>query len=137
MTDQRDLLGGGVDATDTEMMAHLDDPEIRHKWPQALAGFLDVATDGLIRSGREKADATNAAIIAVRSLARYQGGRMFYLPKGDALEKALRDYQIWNEFRGRNQDELATKYRLTVVQIYSILREQRALHRKKVQPGLL
>lgn len=121
-----------------DALDHLDDPEIRARWPQALVDMLDVMANALARQIDDQDQARKLATVALRALARYHGGRMFYLPKGDSLERALRDKAIWEAHDGRRAtvQELAARHGLTEQQIYSILREQRALHRRRIQPTL-
>ncbi len=115
-----------------------DEPEMRALWPQALVDMLDVIAASLARELGDQEQARRLAALAIRELAHYFGGRMTYLPRGDRLERALRDKAIWDAHDGRRTSvlELAARYRLTEQQIYAILREQRALHVRRVQPGL-
>ncbi|EJS84468.1 hypothetical protein AAUPMB_21192 [Pasteurella multocida subsp. multocida str. Anand1_buffalo] len=43
---------------------------------------------------------------------------------------------MYAEFDGKNIPELIRKYRLSQTTIYAILRQQRALHRKRYQKEL-
>ncbi|MFQ2325095.1 Mor transcription activator family protein [Aeromonas dhakensis] len=61
------------------------------------------------------------------------GGRAYYIPTGDHLKAALRDHAIWDEFNGRNIDQLARKHGLSVPQTYAVVAEQRQLMRKRIQ----
>ncbi|MFM5201574.1 Mor transcription activator family protein [Aeromonas caviae] len=64
------------------------------------------------------------------------GGRAYYIPTGDHLKAALRDRAIWDEFNGRNIDQLARKHGLSVPQTYAVVAEQRQLTRRRHQPDL-
>ncbi|WP_341536404.1 Mor transcription activator family protein [Aeromonas veronii] len=64
------------------------------------------------------------------------GGRAYYIPTGDHLKAALRDRAIWDEFNGRNIDQLARKHGLSVPQTYAVVAEQRQLTRLRYQPDL-
>ena len=129
----RDLFGDDVP---DDALEHMMSPEVRAKWPKALANLVDVVEAAHRRAGDDKDLARDRAFITVRALSRYAGGRQLYMPKGDVLERALRDREIWERHRGNNVDDLAEAYGLTVVQVYSILAEQRALHRQRMQPSL-
>ena len=129
----RDLFGDDVP---DDALEHMMSPEVRAKWPKALANLVDVVEAAHRRAGDDKDLARDRAFITVRALSRYAGGRQLYMPKGDVLERALRDREIWERHRGNNVDDLAEAYGLTVVQVYSILAEQRALHRQRMQPPL-
>lgn len=120
-----------------DVLEHLQTPEIRAKWPKALADLVTVIESANGRAGDDQDAARDRAVIIVRALSKYAGGRQLYIPKDDVLERALRDREIWNRFQGNNVDELASTYKLTAVKVYSIIAEQRLLHRQKVQPSLL
>ncbi|SNT07307.1 Mor transcription activator family protein [Pseudomonas segetis] len=129
-----DLFG---DEMPTDALEHMQDPEIRSKWPQALADMVEVIEAAHRRAGDDEATARKRALVTVRALSRLAGGRLIYVPKGDALDRALRDRDIWQRHGGQNTVEtLASDYDLTVTRVYSILAEQRALHRKRSQPSL-
>ncbi|MNV53510.1 Mor transcription activator family protein [compost metagenome] len=61
------------------------------------------------------------------------GGRAYYIPTGEHLKAALRDRAIWDEFNGRNIDQLARKHGLSVPQTYAVVAEQRELTRRRNQ----
>ncbi|MBZ9574396.1 Mor transcription activator family protein [Modicisalibacter sp. MOD 31.J] len=130
-----DNLDMGFEIPD-DALERLQDPEILKKWPQGLSDMLSVIESAHRRAGDDDETARIRAFRAVRALAGFAGGRSFYVPKGEALERALRDREIWESFDGGNVSTLATRYHLTEAQIYSILAEQRKLARDRVQPGL-
>lgn len=126
----------------TDMLGHsdqalpLDDAEIRHAWPQSLVDMLDVVADAHVRKGMDPAAARDYAFTAMQALAEYHGGRMWYLPFGEGIALAIRNKRIWHAFKGDNVHALAREFDLSEMAIYNILREQRALHRRRVQPEL-
>lgn len=122
----QDLLAGPPDDV-------LDD---RVKWPESLAFLAEHAEASIMRLGFEKMQAARLANAVLTQLAFAGGGRAFYLPTGDILKKALRDREIWHQFNGRNVDDLARHFRLTQMQIYAILKKQRALNVTKYQGSL-
>ena len=66
------------------------------------------------------------------TLAEQYGGASLYIPKVEALVKALRDKRIQKEYNGYNAKELAQKYELSVNWVLNIckdnpLREQQSL----------
>jgi len=96
-------------------------------WPTTLAEAIDVlAADGIERGLDEKA-AIKEARRTMILLANYWGGHTVYLPRDEKLRLALRDNQIWLEFKGNNIRQLADKYKLTTTMIYIILKKQRQL----------
>ncbi|MDO0944636.1 Mor transcription activator family protein [Chromohalobacter israelensis] len=112
------------------------DPEILRKWPQGLADMLTVIESAHRRAGDDDETSRLRAFRAVRALAQFAGGRSFYVPKGERLDRALRDREIWEQFDGGNVSALAAWTKLTEAQIYSILAEQRRMARERIQPRL-
>lgn len=110
--------------------------ELTAKWPKALSELVDVLTCELVRGGMApdlaKAQARKLALVQ----AHYMGGRAYYIPTGDHLKAALRDRAIWDEFNGRNIDQLARKHGLSVPQTYAVVAEQRELMRRRIQQEL-
>ncbi|MCX7128270.1 Mor transcription activator family protein [Aeromonas sp.] len=110
--------------------------ELTAKWPKALSELVDVLAYELVRGGMEpelaKAQARKLALVQ----AHYMGGRAYYIPTGDHLKAALRDRAIWDEFNGRNIDQLARKHGLSVPQTYAVVAEQRELTRRRHQQDL-
>ncbi|MGU5583284.1 Mor transcription activator family protein [Aeromonas hydrophila] len=53
------------------------------------------------------------------------GGLQVYLPSGKHLFKVLEELVIFKEFNGKNQNELALKYRVSNRSIASIVERQR------------
>ncbi|WP_157958915.1 Mor transcription activator family protein [Salinicola sp. RZ23] len=119
-----------------DALERMTDPEILKKWPQGLTDILLVIEAVYRRHGDNEEIARARAFRAVRALAHFHGGHSFYLPKGDRLEIALRDREIFERHNGANVTQLAREHRLTEVQVYSILAEQRKLARNRLQPGL-
>jgi len=134
---QLSLVGASPDLDD--MISHLD----QHgddivKWPQSLADFMAVTESAITRTmpDMESDSAHTLARNITISLAHYLGGRQTYLPRDVRLQRALRDYRIYRDFRGRNYEALARREGLTVTQVYNIVAAQRKLFRNRVQPGL-
>jgi Mor family transcriptional regulator len=126
--DDHESLGQLVDRLD-----QIPTTELTAKWPKALSELVDVLACELARGGmgpeQAKAQARKLALVQ----AHYMGGRAYYIPTGDHLKAALRDRAIWDEFNGRNIDQLARKHGLSVPQTYAVVADQRQLTRRKVQ----
>ncbi|MGY3892972.1 Mor transcription activator family protein [Aeromonas enterica] len=107
--------------------------ELTAKWPKALSELVDVLACELARGGMApdlaRAQARKLALVQ----AHYMGGRAYYIPTGEHLKAALRDRAIWDEFNGRNIDQLARKHGLSVPQTYAVVAEQRELTRRRNQ----
>jgi len=91
--------------------------------------MTETASQALVNHGVEQPQAAELAQVVIKALAFLHGGRVFYLPKGEALKRALRDSEIWARFNGNNMYELSIEFGLSQKQIYVILTEQRELRR--------
>lgn len=105
-------------------------------WAPLLAAMVAVLAATHRRLGFDDAQAAKMATSGVLAIAEYLGGRTAYLPRGDRLRKALRDAEIYHRARRGNIRKLAEEYRLSDLQIYRIVREQKELHLAKVQGRL-
>lgn len=106
---------------------------LRHAWPQALTDMVTIVAAAYQREGQDAESAREQAFTAVRALAQYHGGRMFYLPKGESLDRAIRDRRIFEEMGKRSAKDLAVAHGLTEQRVYEIYREQRMLFQQRVQ----
>lgn len=107
------------------------------KWAPLLANMVAVLEALYRRRGMEAGEAFQLASDGTMALAEYFGGRVVYLPRGDRLKNALRDADIYRRFLGSNNvDALAEEYGLSVIRIYAIHAEQKALYLAKVQGRL-
>ncbi|ASU16900.1 MULTISPECIES: Mor transcription activator family protein [Pasteurellaceae] len=115
---------------------NIPESEVQNRWPQLLVEVIDVMQAELIRQKFAEDNAKLTACKLAGVIAHYFGGKSFYLPAGDKIKEALRDAQVYQEFDGKNIPELIRKYRLSQTTIYAILRQQRALQRKRHQMDL-
>lgn len=129
--DDHESFGQLVDRLDQIPVA-----ELTAKWPKALAELVDVLACELARGGMTSELALAQARKLALVQAHYMGGRAYYIPTGDHLKAALRDRAIWDEFNGRNIDQLARKHGLSVPQTYAVVAEQRQLTRLRYQLDL-
>ena len=64
------------------------------------------------------------ALTALRQterLSREEGGRNFYLGRGMRYRETVRDRKMYEQFNGRNYDELARSYYLTPTRVRQIV----------------
>ena len=66
-------------------------------------------------------NAREVALKTVDCVRKKHGGTDVYIPKGMALTLSKRDWQIWQEFDGSNQQELAKTHKITTRQVYRII----------------
>lgn len=125
----------GAELSD-DLLDHLEDPEVRKRWPQTLWDMVTGVRHTLQKHGMAEAEAKRMSLLIIADFANWFGGRMEYLPRGDALAMAIKHRQIWDDYDHRNVRDLARKHNLTDVRIYEIIREQRALHHKRLHQDL-
>lgn len=135
MSDQNDLFG--IDLSQP-IAQHLDDHIIqeRRHWPKDLVEIADFVLAELKAAGYQDAELNLLTEKILVGLCFRSGGRGFYLPQADRVKRALRDKQIYDAFNGHNIRQLVRHFELSEQKVYEVLREQRALHLGKVQPGL-
>ena len=61
------------------------------------------------------------ALRQTERLSREEGGRNFYLGRGMRYRESLRDRKMYEQFNGRNYDELARLYYLTPMRVRQIM----------------
>lgn len=108
----------------------------RGKWPKRLLELTDLAESLLTRHAGRNLAARETAELIVAEIANYLGGRPVYLPRGEALKRALRDRRIWRDAGHIEPDKLADREGVCVQQIYKIIGEMRNLERKRRQGSL-
>lgn len=134
---QQDLLGDSSYSAD--LAEHLDQVpvDLKKKWPEALSAILAIYERELADMKLEPEQARKISLRLVLAQSEYGGGRYFYLPRGDKLKQAVRDYNVFTAWvNGASIDSLAIRYNLTVQRIYSIVGEQRTLDIQRRQPEL-
>jgi Mor family transcriptional regulator len=137
MTNDIDLFGlPDDDETRRQLIEHGGEDLPETKWAPQLAELVRLLEARNARRGMSAKDAFNQAAEDVLAIAQQMGGLMFYLPRGDALKTSLRHAEIYRKFKGNNHDALAKEFKLTVVQIYRVLRQQQRLNMGRIQPGL-
>jgi len=120
------------------LLEHAADPEHKDKWEESLAAMFDVAAAIFRREGLNDNDAANLAGKAVHGLAKYHGGRHFYLPRNESLDRAIRDRVMFHRWMNgqATPEQLADEQDMTYTRVMQIIAEQRALWRRKHEPGL-
>lgn len=111
------------------------------RWPRQMAELTDTIADEVAAAlhGLTPAQHRMLACRVVTRLTREFGGAPLYVPKGDAIARALRNMAIWAAHDGtvdgpRGIRALAREHGLTDVAIWGILRAERAMHRPR-QPA--
>lgn len=73
--------------------------------------------------------------VALR-IADALGGQLIYVPSAISLNKAKIHLEIFNDFNGRNHNELAAKYKVSTQHIYTVIKRMRKTVLKDVQRDL-
>lgn len=132
-------LDAGQPGSDHAITPHLNDDLLadKRKWPKDLVEMTDFIHAELDASGitdNDKHLLTEKVLIA---LCFRSGGRGFYLPQAAAVKTALLHKRIHDEWAASVPVvELIRRYKMSEQAIYGIIKEQRTLHQRKIQPGL-
>lgn len=108
----------------------------QHKWPELLMQMLVHGTATAQQCGLDNNKAGEVAMAIVINYAKTFGGCQIYLPKGDALARAVRDMEIYQQAGKTDAIALAHQYNLSSKRIWEIQRTQRDLHIQRIQPSL-
>lgn len=121
-----------------KVLAHMEDPTVMPRWEGTIKEMVEIAEAELkVRLPDKPDDVPEIARSVVFAICDTMGGAVFYLPRGDALKKAMRNAAIFRDWHDRNAQpsELVRKYKLASPTIYEIIARQRALHRRN-EPDL-
>jgi len=123
-----DLLDHHHDDLPTLLAHAAPTPELRARWPQALADMVDLVVAVQRRRGRSHDEALGDAEACALAIGQYHGGRQWYLPSGERLRTAARDRIIWLDYKGRQDlPALMRRWRIGERRLEQILAEQKAL----------
>ncbi|CCN69764.1 Mor transcription activator family protein [Vibrio nigripulchritudo] len=133
MTQQTDMFENMP--IDESVLEHLDfmmeDP--KSYWPVLLHEIHTLFDKQLKDSGIDSPDISLKLALA---LGEFIGGGQVYLPRGDALQRQIRNMEIFNQFNGRNIKVLAKHHHLSEKAIYEIIADMRKIEHAKRQPSL-
>ena len=106
-------------------------------WPKTVQEIVDVLSALFAQRGYSQAEAEAEA--AAAELARYFGGRQFYIPFNLKAKLAARNAEICRDFSPGKVPELAARYGLSEITIYKIVQkedEHRRAARRRKEAGL-
>lgn len=103
-----------------------------NKWPDLLVQMLDASSQTVQSLGIDAELSEKIALSTIRSFADLFGGLQVYLPKGEALNRALRDREIYQQAGKVSASTLAHKYNLSMKQIWEIQRKQKNIHKTPI-----
>ncbi len=94
------------------------------RWPANLQSLCELMRCTLADQNVKHSEFLSKVLVT--ALSTYMGGRDIYIPNGERLKDALRDIQIWREFKGNNIEALSRKYKMTERRVTQIIKFQRA-----------
>lgn len=106
-------------------------------YPEILAELVAAIAPELIKHGLDAVAANEAAMSATERVRNEFGGLLLYIPRGNNFDISERDEKIYGLFDGRNVDELARKFKLSVQHVYRILAKCRARSKSSNQHNLI
>lgn len=89
----------------------------------ALADHVAQSAIETLHVSPELAEAHGSEVAA--QMAQVWGGQQLYVPKGVSVQASKLHQQLFDEFTGRNQRELAMKHNVTLQFVYRVLKRMR------------
>lgn len=120
-----------------KVLAYMQDPTVLARWEGSLKEMVEIAEAKLLAVLKPTSTAPELARHVVFAICSTMGGGVIYLPRGDALKRAMRDASIYRDWKESNIQpaDLVRKYSLANQTIYDIIAKQRVLHRRS-EPDL-
>lgn len=98
------------------------DNVFEHKAPELINHLYVKIKNAGKAANLDDFQARQLASNVATEIARDFGGAVLYIPKGILLPLSGRDWQIWQEFNGKNHNELALKHKVSVQWVYKIIK---------------
>lgn len=111
-------------------------PEADRKYPELLADLADQVAVKLVEAGIDLERAADIGFAVAEHVRNHWSGQSLYLAKGLHYDLSRRDLEIFERFNGRNHEQLAREYNLTVMRIYQIIKAVKAELVRKRQGSL-
>ncbi|AZE10198.1 hypothetical protein C4K10_1908 [Pseudomonas chlororaphis subsp. aureofaciens] len=120
-----------------KILAHMKDPTVLARWEGVLGDMVRVAEAELRKALEDDPRSTELAQLVIYSVCEHLGGGVMYLPNGARLKRAMRDADLYKDWRdkGIKPADLVGKYKISSPTVYDIITRQRALHRRN-EPDL-
>lgn len=110
---------------------------ISDRVPELDVEMVDHAVDAIAKAAPSltRADARRLGAVVVGRICSEIGGTRLYLPKGDAIERTLRDQRIYSEFDGTTDGPngiraLARRHSMTDANIWRIIKRERTQRKR-------
>jgi Mor family transcriptional regulator len=104
--------------------------DFKSKGPELLVDLAQHVAHALMElAGIERERAEQLGREIADRMAAHWGGQNIYFPMGLSYKLSRRDRQIYDEFTGDNQSELARRHTVSLQWVYKIIK---AVHREEV-----
>lgn len=90
---------------------------------QALADHVAQSAKETLQISDEQAEAHGIEV--AMQMASVWGGQQLYIPKGIHLQASKLHQQIFDEWKGRNQREIAMKHGISLAFVYKVIKRMR------------
>ncbi|MDR2187025.1 MAG: hypothetical protein LBE62_03110 [Azonexus sp.] len=107
--------------------------ELRSTALELLDDLVRIAAEVMVEACIEADVASQCANEIADRMSAHWGGSSIYFPMGLSRQRSKRDREIYAEFNGRNQNELARKHRVSLPWIYKIIKAVGAEEQAKRQ----
>ncbi len=100
-----DLFPDELDNLDAnKVLASMQDPTVLSRWEGSLREMVEIAEAKLLAEMGPTSTTPELARHVVFAICSVMGGGVIYLPRGDALKRAMRDAAIFREWRDKRPD---------------------------------
>jgi len=104
----------------------MNDESFKNKAPELLQDMASQVQAVLVEYGEiNPSIASGLGQEAAERIAQAWGGNLVYVPKGDSIRGDRRAQKIWENFNGRNAQELARQHGISIVWAYKIIKRKR------------
>ncbi|AUB83765.1 Mor transcription activator family protein [Candidatus Thiodictyon syntrophicum] len=107
------------------------------RWPGVFEEMTTIIFDTVANTlpHLDPRSTRTCAVNVIARIATEYGGGSLYIPKNDAITRALRNLEIWAEHDGTTNGPhgiraIAKRYRMSEQSVWMILRHQRQLNHK-------
>lgn len=105
-----------------------DDTKPADRVPELIRDWSEIVADTVrAELGLADIDAARVGALAVQAITNAYGGMQFYIPQDYARQLTKRDQQIYQRSTGRNFEDLAREYELSVTAVRRIVARCHAL----------
>lgn len=110
---------------------------LMHDAPEMLMDLFDAVSLKAQQAGIDHDTADQIALDAVDELSECWAGQQLYFAKGVNMRLRKRDLNIYQDFTGNNHADLASKYNVSVVWVYAVIKKVKQQIESETQGSLL